>query len=1025
MVASLTVVYYCSNSKNTNKFNRRKNVDQKQKIVQLQSLVDQFAKNENYYKSSKEKYNETSCRTEYIDRFLQILGWDVTNSQGKAPQYREVIAEYDLTDEGRPDYSLNLNGVPKIFVEAKKPAVDILTDKDPAFQARKYGWNAGHKIVILTNFKNLVLYDTTIVPHEGDSPTVARYKVYSYKDYVPKFSEITDLISKESVYSGKFDDWVNSESFINTSRAKEPVDKYFLKQINQWRVDLANELYKQENSYNSVEQLNDVVQEFINQIVFLRICEDQNLPLYHNLQQNIKEEGQLHQELERMFREADKRYNSGMFSGPNIIFDLSDKVIENIIEGLYYPQSPYMFNIIKPNILGKMYEMFLTEELTLSNGEIVLRPKEDCKNRSVVTTPDEIVRYMVDKSLKARCENKTPDEIKQIKIADISCGSGIFLEEAFSALQSYCIDWYFKNDKSHLEEVSGGKYKLPLDEKKEILINCIFGIDIDMHAVEVARFSLLLKLIEDETAPSVSSSKKILIDLSGNIFYGNALVDNEMLENLDLTLDEEMEMVPFDWSNMPQGGFDIILGNPPYVNTSDMRNLLPDKEVSYVYKNFYDTSCKQFDKYYIFIERAISKLAENGLLCYIVPNKFFTIESGKGLRNLIAENKLLISIDDFGDTQLFEGKTIYSSIIFLGKHAQTKFIYSGVHTIAALWDTSRVESVEISENSLHSTPWLLTTDIEFMNKFINVQQNSEPITKYVDIFNGIQTSAERPPIYWFKEKEIKKITDRVVTIERNNKRYTIERRILRPYFKPVKKNEKGLNTYSKLSTDKYIIFPYDANGKLIPISTMKKEFPGAMEYLQDNYAALVPKCVSSVGRRDVPGATKDTWYQYGRTQALTAFTNTPKLIVRILSKVPMYAFDDQDMLIASGGTAGYCAITKKEESPYELEYIQAWLTNQYTEKIVSLFGSNFENGFISRGTSVLKEIPFIPLDLNNTSQRKKYEKVVSTTKEIYAINNQLEEESLSKSSKQVLLRRKQILINTIDKIIKSIYEAGD
>ena len=126
---------------------------------------------------------------------------------------------------------------------------------------------------------------------------------------------------------------------------------------------LSNELYAQGGRYASLEVLNDVVQEFINQIVFLRICEDKNLPLYHKLKDTITDDTQLQSKLEELFRSADQRYNSGMFSGEDIIFDLSCEVIKDMIEGLYYPQSPYLFNIIEPNLLGKIYEIFLTEQL--------------------------------------------------------------------------------------------------------------------------------------------------------------------------------------------------------------------------------------------------------------------------------------------------------------------------------------------------------------------------------------------------------------------------------------------------------------------------------------------------------------------------------------------------------------------------------------------------------------------------------------------------------------------------------------
>lgn len=993
------------------------------RLKRLCTLIESFKKNIDYMKAPKNKYNETSCRNEYIDSFLEILGWDVTNKKDKNLQFREVIAEYNLSKKDRPDYSLTLSGVPKLFVEVKKPSVDILSDPGPALQARKYGWNAGHKIVVLTNFENLVLYDTTVVPHEGDLPSAARYRLYNYQEYLSKYNDINKLISRESVYSGEFDEYFDSK-FSGADHVTESVDKYFLRQVNQWRVTLANDLYKKGGSYTNIDVLNDIVQEFINQIVFLRICEDRNLPLYHSLQENIKDKEKLHSELKKMFKAADKRYNSGLFEKNKIIFDLDNEVIKNIVEGLYYPQSPYLFNIIDPNMLGKMYEMFLTEELCISDGRVTLRKKKDYKNRSVVTTPDEIVRYMASKTMEELCVDKNPDQIKQLRIADIACGSGIYLEEIFSQLQEYCVNWYLKNDEQHLERIPGGRYKLPLEEKRELLTKCLYGIDIDIHAVEVAKFSLLIKLIEDETFPSVFSSDKILPDLVSNIFYGNSLVDNDMLADIDISESERMKIIPFDWSEMNVPGFDAIIGNPPYVNTSDMHSLLPSKEVKDVYKKKYDTAYKQFDKYFIFIERALNKLKPKGYLCYIVPNKFFKVASGKKLRKLIADAKMLKSIEDFGDTQLFANKTIYSSIILLQKSKQKSFRYTSLRTPAALWNDNEKDSIVIDEKEISSAPWRLTTDIDFMRLLRKIYQRSCLITEYVNVFNGIQTSAERPkPIYWFSQDEVVSESKTALTIIRDAKQYSIEKSILRPFFKPVSQAEKGLNSYSVLKTDKQIIFPYDPNGKLIPLDVMKTNYAGTLAYLNDYYDELVPKSVSPKGKRDVSGATSDTWYQYGRSQALSAFTNTPKLIVGILSKDPLYAYDKNDMLIASGGTAGYCAITLKSDCPYCLEYIQAWLNNPYTEKIISIYGSDFENGFVSRGTAVLKSLPFIPINFNDEGQKKLYDKVVSSTRLIYEINDSLQE-NISKAKRQILERRKKEMIYQIEQSIKQVYEIG-
>jgi len=990
-------------------------------LTELQSLVNRFHVNIDFYKDARNAYNEHSCRIEYIDPLLKLLGWDVANEKGLAPQYREVIAENYSTRTDRPDYTITLRGVPKFFVEAKKPEVDITKDVAPAFQTRKYGWNAKHRLAVLTNFEYLAIYDTCHIAHEGDGCAVARYRLYHYTEYVEKIEEITKLISRDTVYSGEFDAYLD-KTFPATSGQAQQVDALFLSQINEWRVALSNELYAKGGRYTSLEVLNDVVQEFINQIVFLRICEDKNLPLYHKLKDTITDAAQLQSKLEELFRSADHRYNSGMFSGDDIIFDLSCEVIKDMIEDLYYPQSPYLFNIIEPNLLGKIYEIFLTEQLVLlENNTIGLGKKKDCQNRSVVTTPTEIVKYIVDKTLSKVCAGKTPSEILNISVADIACGSGIFLEEAFAFLQDYCVQWYICNGQTnHLIETGVDLYKLPLQEKKDILCSCIYGIDIDIHAVEVAKFSLLIKLIEDETAPSVAEVVPILPDLGDNIQFGNSLVSRAELNGVSGANNQMLEIAPFDWNAINSGcGFDVIIGNPPYVNTEGMHALLPSAEVE-VYKKKYKTSHKQFDKYFIFIEQAINKVRENGFVCYIVPNKFFKIGAGEKLRSLIAKKQMLVSLDDFGDAQLFEDKTIYSSIILLSNKKQTTFIYSSVDSANKLWAGEKIDTVKLSAAVLNELPWRLTTDLDFLKMLQRLGAVAVPITKHADIFTGIQTSAEQKRTYWFTDEEIINETDKYYTIQRDGRTFSIEKGILRPYFKPVKKSEKKQNTYSYLTTNKHIIFPYDATGKVIPLDELQTNYPGTYEYLVANYDILAPKGIVSGGKRDVNYATAETWYRYGRHQALTAFNNRKKLIVGILSKDPMYALDTNDYLIASGDTAGYCAVCKQEDSPYALEYIQAWLTNAYTEKILQIIGSDFENGFYSRGRSVLVTLPFVELNFDDSKQKAIYDRVVEATRTIYRINEELNGQP-AKRIASTLQRQKESLISEIQELIARVY----
>jgi type II restriction/modification system DNA methylase subunit YeeA len=628
---------------------------------------------------------------------------------------------------------------------------------------------------------------------------------------------------------------------------------------------------------------------------------------------------------------------------------------------------------------------------------------------------------MGDRTMINLCECKTPKEVLSLRIADIACGSGDFLDEVFLYLQNYCLGWYLTNEPSHLIEIGNGLYKLPLQEKKQLLCSCIYGIELDIHAVTVAKFTLLLRLIENETSPSVKDTIPILPDLSNNIFHGNALIETDDIKDIEISTVERIQIKPFSWSEINRGNaFDAIIGNPPYVSTEEMHTLLCETEFE-LYVKKYESAYKQFDKYFLFIERALNGLSQIGFLSYIVPNKYYKVGAGEKLRGLISSRKALVAIDDFGANQLFNEKTIYSSVSLFQNSEQKTFEYSHIESCEALWAGENINKTVIEESTLSSDPWQLTDDHEILTLLSTLNATAVPFENVANVFNGIQTSAERPvPVYWFDESDVEFEDELAILVNRDGHHYKIEKSILKPYFKPTKKSEKGLNSYSIMQTAKRIIFPYDGEGKLYSIDIMKRDFLGTYAYLEQYYNRLLPKSVSPGGKRDVPGATADTWYQYGRTQALTSFINTPKLIVGILSKDPMYAYDGNDMLIASGGTAGYCAISAKADSNYEIEYLQAWLASPYTERIIAGTASDFEGGFIARGTYLLSQLPFAPLDFGDVRQKKLYTDVVTKSKRIYTINERLDS-NISRNDRSVLEREKTELIKLIQNQIEKVY----
>ena len=277
------------------------------------------------------------------------------------------------------------------------------------------------------------------------------------------------MLGKEAVYSGNFEtEWQAIETELN----KFSIDNLFLNQINQWRKLLGIEIYKHEPTMRE-QQLNDVVQSYLNRVLFLRVCEDRNLEDYQTLLKFA--DANDFNALIKKFEQADKKYNSGLFDQL-----LNDKIVGNIssvfwtiIKQLYYPESPYSFSVFSSDVLGSIYEIFLSEKLAIQNNQIVLVKKPENIDRDIITTPLFIINDILRNTVLPKCQGKTDKEILNLKFGDISCGSGAFLLELFQLLNDILIDYFIKTDKSKLIQTNIHTFKLPFNVKKEVLLNCI------------------------------------------------------------------------------------------------------------------------------------------------------------------------------------------------------------------------------------------------------------------------------------------------------------------------------------------------------------------------------------------------------------------------------------------------------------------------------------------------------------------------------------------------------------------------
>ncbi|MCG3681947.1 Eco57I restriction-modification methylase domain-containing protein [Aliarcobacter butzleri] len=981
--------------------------------MSIEELVNKYTENISTYKSSA--YNETQLRTDFLDKFFTLLGWDINNNANLPTNQREVLVEESLRSDDslskRPDYTFRLFSERKFFVEAKKPSVRIEVNDSSAKQTRRYGFSARLKISVLTNFEYLAIYECSEQVNPNDTYDRFRVKIYHYLEYVDYFEEIKGLLGKESVYNGSFDtNWEHIEDKIR----QFGVDKVFLNQINEWKLSLGRQIYSFNNNIDEVS-LNDIVQKYINSIVFLRVCEDRNLEIYETLFRLATEESI--ENLKQLFINADRKYNSGLFSYDytNNIIDNTGSVFWSIIKQLYYPESTYSFSVFSSDILGNIYELFLTKKLFIENGIVNLRDKIEYRDRSIVTTPVNIIHDLLKETVQKYCENKNDIEILNSKFADIACGSGAFLLEAFQLLNDTLIDYYLSNDITKLECISSNTYKLPFLIKKKLLINCIFGVDKDLNAVEACKFGLLLKLLEYENNNSIITPSA-LPDLTSNIEWGNSLIDfnSEGLRNQDIS-----SINPYTFRHT----FDVIIGNPPYMKIEDITNLLRIEKS--LYKLNYQTAFQQYDKYFLFVERAFALLSENGYLGYIVPSKFYKVAAGKQLREVLIENKCVKKIVSFGWHQMFSEKTTYTCLLILQKTTFNSLNFLEVDNINK-WKTNAYIDEDftlIDFDNIDSDNWILVSKKyrELYNKLLdNTDILSNLLGSKENIFNGIQTSRNKIYVHKYVREDLN-----FYYINYENREWKIEKELTRPYYETVRGNglEEKFFTYRLLKPNAIVIYPYFKNSldeiELVDIVTLRTSFPEAYSFLEYYKNELENRKMDNVS------APENKWYRFARNQNLDKWEVDEKIIVGVNSQANKYVIDKSRTLVTSGGTAGYCMLTLPIDSNYSIYYIQAILNSKYLEWIVSLHGEVFRGGFIARGTKVLQNLPIKNINFENLDQKTKHDNIEILQRELISLQSEIDNNRGNIRNLTTLKRQfhyKQLELNSK---IKELYELSD
>ena len=1000
---------------------------------QIAELAEHFRTNQATYSA----YKEADARQSLIDPLFMALGWDVRNESHTAPQYREVIPEESLEVEGHrraPDYTFRVGQTPKFYAEAKRAGVNVKDDPGPAYQLRRYSWSAKLPFSILTSFAQLAVYDCRMRPAESDKASKGRTAFYTCEEYADRWRELWDVFSREAVWSGSFDQFIQSQ---RGKRGTSEVDSEFLKEIEGWRDLLARNIALR-NPGVSQRDLNVAVQRTIDRIVFLRICEDRAIEPYGTLQA-LTNSGAIYARLGELFHKADGRYNSGLFyftaerdrgeppDETTLALAIDDKPLKDILKSLYFPESPYEFSVLPAEILGQVYEQFLGKVIRLMKGgqaKVDEKP-EVRKAGGVYYTPAYIVDYIVQNTVGKLLEGKTPKEAARLRIVDPACGSGSFLIGAYRFLLDWHRDWYVKEDPRRLArgrapviyQGAGGHWRLTISEKKRILLNNIYGVDIDSQAVEVTKLSLLLKVLEGESSETISAQLRLfheraLPDLAANIKCGNSLIGPDFYNGRQLSLlddEEQWRINVFDWkAEFPAvfkaGGFDAVIGNPPYVRQESLSE----------FKDYFEKRYEAFDGiadlYAYFMEKGLKLLRDGGLLNIIVSSSFMRATYGEPLRRMLKKHAAVLRIVDFGGLAVFSNaKDTYVCIPLLAKGVkQQKQV-----------EVSKVDSVEIRNVAEHvaanhfAVPherlspeaWSLKSNDEAA-VFAKVAKAGMPLGEYVErkFFRGLLTGLNEA----FKLSA----DERGAIVKSSPKSNAVIKRFLggqdiRRFYvnddgrylivipsgwtrQEMAKAKKGSADFSEREAWKWL----------------SREYPKLAEHLAP-FADALRK------RRD----QGDYWWEL-RSCDYYAYLDSPKIIFPDICKGPRFCLDRTGIYLAN---TAYCLGT---DSLYLLGVLNSRLFWFAISNISIPFGIRAGQYRYRLIYQYMEKVPIRPINMSVRSDKSRHDRMVELVETMLGLHKKF---AAARGSGQQTLIQRQIHATDrqIDQLVYELYGLTD
>ncbi|WP_314340419.1 Eco57I restriction-modification methylase domain-containing protein [Leptotrichia wadei] len=906
-----------------------------------------------------------------------------------------VLGFFDA--DGKKDVRavIELKGAKVSLDVRQKRTGDTRTPVEQAFNyAPKYGKNC--QWVIVSNYKEIRLYR---------SNDMTEYQVF----FLEKLKD--DLEFKKFIYILSFYALVGTEKkkakTIELSeeyqKNQAEIEKKFYNEYKAIRLHIFENMRKNNPAVNE-NTIIEKVQKLLDRFLFICFCEDKGLlpnEIFYKTLEKGKNFGDVFEVFKMLCnwinlgnpRENIAHFNGGLFKNDDVLESL---YVDNEVFEEMRKISEYDFDSeLNENILGHIFEQSISDIEDLKkelNGEEFDKKKGKRKKDGIFYTPKYITKYIVENSIKnwlddkrkelgedklpelseadfeIKYSSKKSDEriysknykkhiefwtkyreaVKNIKIVDPACGSGAFLITAFEYLLNYN---NYLNDK--IFDLTGTK-DLFSDTTRKILQNNIFGVDLNKESVEITKLSLWLK---------TANKNKTLATLENNIKCGNSLIDDiEIAGELAFNWEKEFPQV------FKNGGFDVVIGNPPYVRVQGLKeNYL--EQTKYYEKN-YVSATGSYDIYALFMEKGFKLINKKGLVSFILPHKFLVTDFGSGIRKFFVEKRAVESLLHFGSELVFSEASTYTCIVTLSKKNKEKILFKKVNPnkISEIfkWD-------KMDYNLLSNKNWDLQSE-EIYNLIKKLKKQPYTVEEvFKSIFQGIATSLD--DVYVFEGKEEGNI------IKGYNKKFDYEFEIEKELVKPIL-GGKEVSKYCNMKIKNYVLFPYHRiNNKMeiVDIKYIENNLPLTKKYLE-NFEKEIK------GREKGKMSNRQDWYAYIYPKNLDKFDSS-KIMTREISLGCNMTYDSEGKIYHN--TKVYSFVKNKKFNVDDKFYL-ALLNSKVMWFFIKNTGSEYSGGYYVFKTNYLKPFPLPEIPDNAEMFIEKADKMLFLNKNLQELSQKFQ-----------------------------------